>query len=231
MINKKKIDARALAKHKKRFLRFFPKAFRDQRYIDWERTYKWVAHELWLDRLNEQEFRSLLRKREHLDIAMRALQVESKCNFLFSFEKMALRDAVREREGARIFAEGLFELLHGEDPLRDRFVGWIMSVAELPRKQSRVLSWPIVTFFPFIAQPDQHMIMKPTAMRVAAAELRYDFDYSSKPSWRTYEDLLNLADLVREGIKDLKPKDYHDLQSFLWTIGSSEYERLEEEVL
>lgn len=226
----KRLDAKALAKHKKRFLKFFPKAFRDKRYIEWERTYKWDAHLLWLEVLGIDEFKKLLREREFETIAARALQVESRCNFLFSFEKMALRDGVRSREGARIFAEGLYQLLHGRDDLKSRFVSWIVAVSELPRKKSRVLSWPVVTFFPFIAQPDKHIILKPTGMRVAAGELGYDFDYSSTPSFRTYESLLEFAELTREAIVDLKPKDYHDLQSFLWTVGSSEYERLEEEL-
>lgn len=225
------INQKAFAKHKKRFLRFFPKAFKDQRYIEWERTYKWEAHTLFQELLNEDDYRRLLRKREYADIAGKALQVESRCNFLFSFEKMALRDALRTTDGAKIFAEGLYDLLYEKGPLKDKFVGWIVSVSQLPRVKSRVLSWPIVTFFPFIAQPEKHIIMKPTAMKVAAAELGYDLEYSSKPSFTTYKRLLDLADIVREGLADLKPEDYHDLQSFLWTIGSSEYDRLGQEVL
>lgn len=225
-----KLNRKALLKHKKRFLRFFPKAFKDQRYIDWERTYKWEAHKLWLELLSENEYRQLLRKRSFEDIAAKALLVESRCNFLFSFEKMALRDALRTKSGAQTFAEGLYELLHGREDLKSRFTGWIMAVSELPRKQSRVLSWPVLTFFPFIAQPERHIILKPTAMRVAAQELEYALDYSSKPSYNTYASLLELSDLTKEGIKDLQPADYHDIQSFLWTIGSSEYERLEQEL-
>lgn len=225
-----KLNARAIAKHKKRFLKFFPNAFEDQRYIEWERTYKWEAHKLWKKLLNKEDYSTLLRRREFADIANRALQVESKTNFLFSFEKMALRDALRTPEGARNFSEGLFALLYGGGPLKDRFIEWIVTVSQLPRKQARVLSWPIVTYFPFIAQPTKHIILKPTAMRIAAEELHYDLDYSSKPSFRTYERLLHLANLVRNEISDLNPKDYHDLQSFLWTIGSAEYDRLSHEI-
>lgn len=226
----KKVNSKALAKHRKRFLRFFPKGFRDQRYMEWERDYKWGAHELWNENLNEKDFKTLLRKREYVEIANKALQVESRTTFLFSFEKMALRDAVRTADGASIFAHGIYDLLYEKGPLKDRFVQWIMSVAELPRKKSRVLSWPILTIFPYLAQPSKYMIMKPTAMRFAAAELGYDLEYSSKPSWNTYQDLVRLADLVGEGIADLKPRDYHDLQTFLWVIGSAEYERLSEEI-
>ncbi len=224
------INLRALAKHKKRFLRFFPNSFRDELYINWERTYKWDAHERWVELLNKEQFKSLLRGREFSEIANRALRVESGTNFLFSFEKMALRDAVRVPDGARIFAEGLYDLLYEPAPRREQFIQWIVAVSQLPRKQARVLSWPILTFFPFIAQPSKYMILKPTAMRVAAEELGYDFDYSSKPSYRTYESLLNFADIVKAEISDLKPKDYHDVQTFLWVIGSAEYERLSQEI-
>ena len=216
----------ALAKHRKRFLRFFPRAFKDQRYIDWEVTYKMTAHDLWVELLSEDKYRSLLRSRDYEEIANRALRVEAKTNFLFSFEKMALRDGLREREGARTFAEGLFQLLHEKGPLKERFVQWIVSVGELPRKKSRVLSWPVVTLLPFISQPSKHIIMKPTAMRKAADELGYDLDYSSKPNFRTYERLLHFSEVIKEDIADLKPKDHMDTQSFLWVIGSSEYEHL-----
>lgn len=32
---------------RRKFLRFFPGGFRDETYIDWERGYKWAAHEQW----------------------------------------------------------------------------------------------------------------------------------------------------------------------------------------
>lgn len=226
----KHIDRKALARHKKRFLFFFPEAYEDQQYIDWERTYKWEAHKRWKEILNQEEFETLMRKREYLEIGNRALKVEAMCNFLFSFEKMAIKDAVRTPHGARIFSEGLYQLLHGKGTKMEKFVQWIMSVAELPRIKSRVLSWPVLTFFPFIAQPSKHIIMKPSAMRAAAAELGYDLEYSSKPNYKTYENLMTLADMCGEYIADLHPKDYHDLQSFLWCIGSPEYERIEAEM-
>lgn len=228
----KRLNARALAKHRKRFLRFFPKAFRDQRYLDWEHSYKWKSHELWNELLSEGEFKKLMRSEQYLEIARRALRVEQKTvpPFLFSFEKMALRDALLTEYGARLFSEALYELLHGKDDLRSRFVQWIIAFGDLPRKKSRVASWPNLTFFPFIAQPTKHIILKPSAMKVAAAELSFDLEYSSRPTFTTYENLLELAELVREGIADLKPRNYHDLQTFLYVIGSTEYEQIEEEM-
>jgi hypothetical protein len=228
----KHISTKALQQHKKRFLRFFPKAFRDQRYLDWERQYKMVSHDLWNELLNQKEYASLLRRREFAEIASRALKVESstKPPFLFSFEKMALRDALREPHGAREFAGSLYELLHGTAPFEERFIEWIVTVSQLPRKQSRVNSWPILTYFPFIAKPDKFIILKPSAMKIAAQELAYDLEYSSQPNVSTYRNLLDMADQVKAAIRDLRPRDYHDVQTFLWVIGSAEYDSLEEQL-
>lgn len=225
-----RIDAKALAKHKRRFLKFFPKGFDDERYEQWERAYKWEAHKLWQKTLGKKEFARLLAAEAYDEIASRALKVEAGTTFLFSFEKMALRDALKTSHGARIFAQGIYELLYGKGEEKERFVAWIISVSQLPRIKARVLSWPILTLFPYLAQPEKYMILKPTAMRFASSALGYELDYSSKPSWRTYESLIDLAEQVRSGITDLGPRNYHDLQTFLWVIGSAEYERLEEEL-
>jgi hypothetical protein len=62
--------------------------------------------------LNRAEYQSLLEKREYSEIASRAVKIESPTNLIFSFEKLALRDAVRSMEGAQIFAESLYDFLH-----------------------------------------------------------------------------------------------------------------------
>src|SRR6185295_12544911 len=148
---------------RRKFLRYFPGGFYDDTYIAWEREYKWEAHEHWNATLGRSEFGRLLREREFDEIAARAIRVEqrSRHSMVFSFEKMALRDAVKSTTGARAFAEGLDALLHGRGPLQRRFEDWIDVVASLPRKQTRVLTWPLVTVFGFIAQPVVHLFVKP----------------------------------------------------------------------
>jgi len=140
-----------LASARRKFLRAFPGGFRDETYIDWERTYKWNAHLEWQKQLDVMTFRRLLREKRYAEIASRAVRIESRTNLLFSFEKMALRDAVRDRRGAQLFAGALFELLHGRRALSDRFENWIEAIARLPRRQTRVLTWPLATVFGFLA--------------------------------------------------------------------------------
>ncbi|MEA2205162.1 MAG: hypothetical protein QOE77_1938 [Blastocatellia bacterium] len=210
---------------RRKFLRFFPEGFRDETYLSWEREYKVETHERWQQVLARAEFRRLLRQRAFGEIAARAMRVEQKSrhSMIFSFEKMALRDAVKSEEGARAFAEGLYQFLHGTGRLESRFERWVNVVSELPRKQTRVLTWPLVTVFGFVAQPDLHMFLKPTVTRIAAREYGFDFRYHSRPTWETYASLLEFAEVVRREQRELSPRDMIDIQSFLWVQGSEEY--------
>ena len=213
------------ARCRRKFLRRFPGGFRDATYLDWERDYKVEAHERWEAMLGEAEMRRLVGAREYAEIAQRAVRVEQQArhSMLFSFEKMALRDAVRTVEGARAFARGLFELLHGTDALETRFGRWVAAVESLPRRQTRVLTWPMVTVWGFLAQPRIHFFVKPMVTRAAAEAYGYDLAYRARPDWETYAGVLRFAATVRGDLRDLRPRDMIDLQSFLWVQGSDEY--------
>ena len=210
---------------RRKFLRYFPEGFRDETYISWEREYKWETHERWEEALSRDEFRRLLRAGEFSEVAARAVRVEqrSRHSMIFSFEKMALRDAVKSDEGARAFSEGLYDFLHGAGSDKQKFERWCETIAGLPRKQTRVLTWPLVTVFGFIAQPEKHIFLKPTVTRIAAREYGFDFQYKSRPSWETYANYLEFAETIRRDQRDLKPRDMIDIQSFMWVQGSDEY--------
>ncbi|MBA3514290.1 MAG: hypothetical protein H0T77_07950 [Pyrinomonadaceae bacterium] len=174
---------------RRKFLRFFPDGFHDDTYIDWEDGYKWAAHEQWSEVLNQPTHRELIKKGKFAEIALLAVRIESRTNLLFSFEKMALRDAVKSREGARSFAEGLYDFLYGAGDARKKFQRWYNVLALLPRKQTRVLTWPLITVFGFIAQPETHIFLKPNVTRIASHEYGFPFRYISQPSWETYASL------------------------------------------
>lgn len=209
---------------RRKFLRFFRGGFADGKYYDWERGYKWEAHERWEDLLGAAELRRLIREDDFAEVAKRAVTIESRTNLLFSFEKMALRDAVKSSTGAREFSKGLNDFLHGRGSDQSRFERWVDVVGALPRKQTRVLTWPLLTVFGFLAQPEKHFFLKPNVTRVAAKEYDFEFEYKSKPSWATYTNLLAFGEQIRKDQRDLKPKDMIDLQSFMWVQGSDEYE-------
>ena len=210
---------------RRKFLRQFPGGFRDDTYLEWERDYKVEAHERWSEALGEDEFARLVGAGEFAEVAQRAVRVEQRTrhSMIFSFEKMALRDAVKSTQGAEAFARGLHAFLHGSGPLEDRFEAWVETVASLPRRQTRVLTWPMVSVWGFLAQPKVHIFVKPTVTRIAAEEYGFAWPYKSRPNWETYASLLDLAAMVKRDQRDLKPRDMIDIQSFLWVQGSDEY--------
>ena len=80
---------------RRKFLHYFPNGFVDLKYRAWERGYKEEAHLAFQQQLNIHEYQRLLEQGEYQHIAFTVIRIEAKTNLLFSFEKMALRDAVR----------------------------------------------------------------------------------------------------------------------------------------
>lgn len=230
-VQQKSISSKTLRKRpsgaltsRRKFLYYFPGGFHDETYIDWERNYKWKAHQQWEEVLSRNELRHLLKQKKYSEIAARAVRIESRTNLLFSFEKMALRDAIKSRAGARLFSQGLYDFLHSPLSLDERFARWVEMIVLLPRKQTRVLTWPVVTVFGFIAQPQMHIFLKPNVTRIAARKFGFDFHYKTRPSWETYSEFLQFGQMVRSEVADLQPRDMIDIQSFIWVLGSDEYD-------
>jgi hypothetical protein len=215
---------RGAERARRRFLRHFPRGFRDRTYLEWERHHKDAAHEAWLEELGHLELERLIHARAYDVLAARAVRIEEMTSLLFSFEKLALRDAIAEPEGARAFSEGLHQLLYGADTLSVRFERWCEAIAAMPRKQSRVLSWPAATVFGMLAQPRDHIFFKPGVTQVAAERWGFPLAYHPRPGWAGYQQLLAFAASVRRDIRDLGPRDMFDVQSFLWVLGSDEYD-------
>lgn len=208
---------------RRKFLSYFPGGFTDPTYLDWERNYKWNAHLQWQAALNPERFQELLDQKDYSTIASLAVGIEARTHLLFAFEKMAIRDALRSPQACRTFALGLHDFLQGPAEIQDNFDQWCRVVEALPRKQSRVLTWPVVTVFGFLARPDKHFFFKPKVTRGAAFGYGLELPYEPRPRWNTYGHLLNFVRFVRRDLKDLRPRDMIDLQSFLWVQGSCEY--------
>jgi hypothetical protein len=221
--SKKDTVQKARIRCRRKFLYYFPKGFTDPTYLAWERNYKMDAHFAFQQQLNREDFKKLINARQYNEIAFRAVRTETKTNLLFSFEKMALRDAVKTTQGAKAFSLGLYNYIYGTKSLQQRFDAFAETIASLPRKQTRVLTWPLQTVFGFLGNPDEHIFLKPRVTQAAAEKYQYDFVYRSNPNWETYQSMLNFAEQVRRDMAGLKPQDYIDLQSFIWVMGSDEY--------
>jgi hypothetical protein len=220
------LRARALAAGKRRFLEIFPGRFRDETYLAWEREYKWEAHRAWEATLGRREWEALRRAGDQQEVARRIATFygRSHLNMLALYEWMALREALVDRRGGPLLAEGLYHLLHDRGPMSGRIERFADVLDQAPQRQTGLTKWPVVTLFPFVADPRQHFILKPRLVKRVAERYGVDLRYRSRPNGETYEALLELVAWVRSALAPWRPRDLIDVQGFLWVTNSDEYE-------
>jgi hypothetical protein len=202
------------------FLARFPQGFYDPAFLGdgkttGERLYKWAAHEFYEERLGNGKFGRLL-KNNFPELVQEIERCVGRVNLLSRFEASAFRDALKVESAAKVFAHRLFHLLESEHISADVFVPYVESVCSLPAERSRVATWTVATIIPYLAQPDRHMFLKPETTKNAADALGFELNYRSEPNWLTYSSLLRMADVYRQKLSHLKPRDLIDVQSFFY---------------
>lgn len=211
---------------RQKFELYYPEGFVDDAYLIAERAAKERAHQAWRVQLGPGDFRKLLARGAYRQIADTALRLEAQAGLLFPFEKMALREALRSAAGARLFAHELYPFLYERGGMERRFGDWAQAVAELPAPRGRLLSWPVLTAFGFLARPDRHLLLKPRVTQTAARAYGFDLRYDSRPQWTVYESLLTFAAIIRRDLDrhpGFQARDMLDVQAFIWVQGAAEY--------
>jgi hypothetical protein len=216
----------ALAAGRRRFQEIFPRRFLDATYLAWERDYKWEAHLAWQRVLSKPVWVGLRERDAHDEVARRiaSFYARSHLNMLALYEWMALREALVDRRGGPLFADGLFDLIHGRNPLGARVDRFTEVLEALPQRQSRLAKWPVLTLFPFVAEPRRHFILKPRLVKRAAERYGFDLHYRSRPNGETYGAFLDFVQWLRTGLASWHPRDLIDVQGFLWVTNSDEYQ-------
>ena len=211
---------RSLPDAKLDFLKLFPDGFEDAGYLNEERNYKFAARELLLELLNEQSFRELLESGNFDEIVRWALQVANKTNLIFPNEKMGLKDGLKTPEHIQLFAERLFDLLYGNSEFRMRFEAFALCLEEI-----EAAKWTTMTYFTFLAFPEEHMFLKPEVTKHAAALTKAELNYKPDLNWLTYSCLLDFARYLKDElvVMEMNPRDMIDVQSFMWCITPGKY--------
>ena len=209
-----------------RFHRHFPNGFRDPEYLRRERSYKWEAHERFLETLGGGKGRALLKNGKTEDVVDRALKVlvprtKDQYLLLYSKELMAFRDGLRASSAAaNRYFEALFDLLDQEGVGQERFEHCIAAVESLPADEgkSSPVKWPVLTVLPFLADPMRFMFLKPKVTKDVATLMGFPWHYRTALNWQTYEELLKMARLLLTRLGSLGARDFIDVQSFIWAL-------------
>jgi len=205
---------RSISALKSAFMRFYPEGFSDPAYLDSERNYKVAAADPLALTMAPSDLDSLLSKGHYPDVCKRALTVVNATNLIFPNEKMALKDGLAAPGNQELFARSLTDLLYGPSSFEARFVAFADALQRLGAAK-----WTTATYFPFLADPQHQMFLKPTVTQNAANACNFELHYRPELNWETYNCLLRFCDALTEVIADLEPRDRIDLQSFIWCIG------------
>jgi hypothetical protein len=206
---------------RRKFLRYFKAGFRDETYFDWERGYKERAHQQWVEVLDRAKFKALLAR--PVEIAAHAVRIESRTNLLFSFEKMALRDAVKIAGRRKLICSRALRLSPWQrrrpGPLR-KVVRCRCPIAASPDPRAHLAARHRLGVHRAAGPPH---FPKTECHPPGRRSLRLRFPLPIEPSWPVYRNLLDFAKTIRRANRDLRPRDMIDLQSFIWVQGSDEY--------
>ena len=96
---------------RRKFELFYPDGFEDETYLVAERAYKERAHLEWEAELAPAAFRKLLARGEFRAVCDAAVRIEVRSNLLFSFQRMAQREAVKTPAAVRLFSSQPFFFL------------------------------------------------------------------------------------------------------------------------
>jgi len=191
-----------------RFLQFFPQGFHSNSYERGERNYK-VAAKAKLESTVPVE-----QAVTGAGFGEAILSVFRATNLLYPVEKSRLQSVLRGSE-ADVFIRAAANFALG-----DRKSG--LSQMERALKSSDNAKWTVVTYLPFLWRPEEHMFLKPEVTKDFASRVghRFAFDYQPRLDIGVYDSLLDLASKTTTEVADLKPRDWIDIQSFIWVVGA-----------
>lgn len=198
------------------FLYQYANGFHGERFAAEEREYKVCAQELAREFLDAGQLETLLHSGDFDEVCRRALKVVNATDLIYPNEKMALKEGLVTPESKRQFALALHYGLHDSAPLRDRFNSFVDVLEEIEANK-----WTTASYFLFITSPDKYMFVKPTVTQHAAKLCGFEIQYTPRPNWNTYNRVLRFSRYLREELADLKPRDYIDIQTFMWAIAPS----------
>lgn len=198
------------------FLSRFPSGFRDEKLVKRELGYKREASALFERLFGRQRGRTMLLKGRVDEIASAIDDLFHATNISATQEIIAVHDGIKDRQAAAILLAEVLDFV--DEPGPESFAALVNAVDSLPAQpgKARVLTWPIVTLLPFLADPRRFIVLKPTMTKAAAERLFFDLAYDSRPNWSTYERTLAFATSLRELLKPHGARDFIDVQSFIW---------------
>lgn len=207
-----------------RFTELFPGGFADPKYLGsskkWDRAARWrAAHQEFVDLLGDGQGERLLEKRKIEELVRQVLQVERSVPQLHPHKDQAsLEQSLGDPATARAYFAALFAHLAAPRPNSRLFDQLASAAAALPQAGPLGLGWELCTLLPFVARPDQHLVLHPRTTGDAANRLGFALSCDGRPAWRDYSALLRCTEPLRAALEPLGARDQIDVECFMHVV-------------
>lgn len=203
-----------------RFLETYPGGFADPLYTGEGRgrlgrgSRLRRGHLAWVETLGGGEGERLLAEGAIGKLVDAALKIEKTAAASTSgADRASLAEGLADPEAAGAFFTALFAFLATPAPEAAAFDALAAAVARFPGGAGPA-GWPLLTLLPFLAQPGQHLLLRPKLTSQAAHRLGFELRFAAAPNWTTYATLLRSGDQLLAWLKPLGASDQIDVEAF-----------------
>ncbi|WP_440027496.1 hypothetical protein [Chromobacterium amazonense] len=170
------------------FLVRFPGGFQDPDWIALARKHKSYAkaEALCQRELTRGKLDAALESGKLADATQACRQIISLATTVSTFEKIAFRNFMDNRDLNQPFIQALRDVLHDFGPASFETYVDTLAMARTDPK-ANAAKWPIVSCFLACFDPQRHVCIKPTTVKKVAARLGVDIHYQSRPNYECYE--------------------------------------------
>lgn len=196
------------------FLREFPEAFNDPKYLEQERNFKLETSQLCNTLLGQERLAQLISDKDWDTVATDIKTLVNKTNMLqASFERPQLIAAFADADQQAELIPALYDCLYGEGSPDERLGRFSESLQEF-----KLAKWTFATYFMFLNDPENCMFIKPESIKKALEVSQYPAEYESTPTAALYAGFLAYAAFLKSRLAEHSPRDMIDIQSFIWIM-------------
>ena len=189
--------------------------FSDPRFVKDEIDYKQATISKARNLLSEGELEKLIEEDKFDEFIDRLVIIGKDNNLLWNSvpskgDLSIISESDLDKPG---FCNAVFDLLYGTASSQERLGRY----TEYVRSKGHQNKWTFPTYFLFICHPETEIFVKPTVTQWFLQYLDAEFKYRSVPNAEDYDAIRGTYQQLRDELKNYRPKDMVDIQSFVWT--------------
>ncbi len=141
--------------------------------------------------LSKENLQKLINKKDSKTICEISLKLLRRASVLSVFEKVAFSNFLSHEEIQKDFSNYLYDFMYNFN--KENFEKFTLLLARYRmEKNTNCAKWTIVTFFIAYLDQEKFVFVKPTTTKAIAKALDVDIEYSSYPTFETYEKVYNM---------------------------------------